>query len=107
MITGSSTEKHLQNLDHVFPRFEGAGLLAKEVRSIVGLVNYYAKFCPHVAHSLKYLYQLLKEDVSFYWTKKQQQAFEEAEITHVFLIKVSVRYSRFFFSRVSKKYENN
>ncbi|XP_062704036.1 uncharacterized protein K02A2.6-like [Aedes albopictus] len=51
----------------------------KEVRSFVGLVNYYAKFGPNLAHHLQPLYELLKDGVDFSWNKKRQQAFEKAK----------------------------
>ncbi|XP_055590111.1 uncharacterized protein K02A2.6-like [Uranotaenia lowii] len=51
----------------------------KEVRAFVGLVNYYAKFCPSLAQHLKPLYRLLQEEVKFRWSKECQEAFKAAK----------------------------
>ncbi|KMQ86294.1 rna-directed dna polymerase reverse transcriptase and integrase domain containing [Lasius niger] len=51
----------------------------KEVRSFLGLVNYYGKFVPDL-HKLKAPFEaLLKKDVPFNWTSTQQNAFEKTK----------------------------
>lgn len=49
---------------------------AKEIRSFLGLVNYYGKFVPSL-HRLKAPFEaLLKKDVPFVWTKQMKRSFE-------------------------------
>ena len=48
----------------------------KELRSVLGLFNYYRKFIKEFSKLAKPMNQLLKKDVKFIWTEKQQKAFE-------------------------------
>jgi transposase InsO family protein len=48
-----------------------------ELRSFVGLVNYYSRFLPNLAHHMSPLYGLLKKDVSWKWTEQEQGAFDK------------------------------
>ena len=50
-----------------------------QLRSFLGLINYYAKFLPNLATTLAPLYQLLQKGKQWAWGKSQQQAFEEAK----------------------------
>ena len=47
------------------------------LRSFVGLVNFYRKFCPRLSEVSRPLYELLKQDVDFVWCDAHQKAFEE------------------------------
>ncbi|XP_055922719.1 uncharacterized protein K02A2.6-like, partial [Eupeodes corollae] len=47
-----------------------------EVRAFVGMINYYSKFIPNFAHKMAPLYNLLKKDVKFQWSKTCQEAYE-------------------------------
>ena len=60
-------------------------LSTKEVRSFLGLANYYRRFIRDFAKIAAPLYALLKKDVKFLWTEQCQQAFEELRhrlVTH-------------------------
>ena len=48
------------------------------ISSFLGLVNYYGKFLPHLASTLKPLYTLLQKTKSFCWGPGQDKAFKEA-----------------------------
>ena len=48
-----------------------------ELKSFLGLVNYYAKFLPNSATVLAPLYKLLKHTESWQWNKEQQVSFEK------------------------------
>ena len=48
-----------------------------ELRSFLGLVNYYGKFICHMSTVTQPLNQLLCKGVSWKWTKRCQQAFQE------------------------------
>ena len=50
-----------------------------QLRSFLGLVNYYGKFLPQLATTLAPLYSLLRQDSKWNWTDKQQKAFEAAK----------------------------
>lgn len=46
-----------------------------EVKSFVGLVNYYGRFFKNLSEVLQPLYHLLKDDIPFRWNRKCQKAF--------------------------------
>lgn len=48
-----------------------------EVRSFIGLVNYYHKFVPNAAEILSPIYDLLKVNNRFVWSGKCQRAFKK------------------------------
>ena len=50
-----------------------------ELKSFLGLVNYYAKFIPNLATTLAALYKLLGSTQSWQWKKEQQSAFERVK----------------------------
>ena len=50
-----------------------------QLRSFLGLVNYYGKILPHLASTLKPLYSLLQKTKSFCWGPGQDKAFKEAK----------------------------
>ena len=51
--------------------------LVHELRSFLGLVNYYGKFICHMSTVTQPLNQLLCKGVPWKWTKRCQQAFQE------------------------------
>ena len=120
VITGSTEEEHLQNLDAVLSRLEEYGLRVNldkceffrdkiefcgheidrnglhktqkkiqavlmapvpsnvsELRSFLGIVNYYARFLPNMSEVLHPLYQLLQKENKWKWTNSCQSAFDE------------------------------
>ena len=50
-----------------------------EVRSFIGLVNYYGKFIPNLATTLHPLNQLLHRDRRWHWSKECAKAFKAAK----------------------------
>ena len=49
----------------------------KEVRQIMGVVNYYSKFVQNFAAIADPIHQLLKKNVKFGWTVDRQQSFDK------------------------------
>lgn len=47
-----------------------------QLRSFLGLVNYYSKFMPNISTTLAPLYELLKKGVVWNWARKCEKAFE-------------------------------
>jgi hypothetical protein len=47
-----------------------------EVRSFVGIVNYYRSFIHNLAEKCAPLFQLIKKDARFVWDSEAQSAFE-------------------------------
>ena len=50
-----------------------------ELRSYLGLINYYHKFIENASLLLKPLYDLLQKDVKWVWGKPQQEAFAQSK----------------------------
>ena len=50
-----------------------------QLRSFLGLVNYYSKFLPQLATTLAPLYSLLCRNKKWHWGNKQQDAFKAAK----------------------------
>ena len=50
-----------------------------ELRSYLGVVNYYGKFLPDLSQVLAPLYQLLHHDTEWQWGKEQERAFQEVK----------------------------
>ena len=48
-----------------------------EVRTLLGLVTYLAKFCPHLSNVTKPLRDLVKKDTQFHWEQTQEEAFTQ------------------------------
>lgn len=46
------------------------------IKSFVGLVNFYSRFFPNLAQVLGPIYELLKKDNKFEWTKECDESFE-------------------------------
>lgn len=51
----------------------------QQLRSFIGLINYYSKFLPNLASRLAPLYSLLVKDKKWSWENSQQKAFEKAK----------------------------
>ena len=47
----------------------------QQLRSFLGMVNYYAKFVNNYSTITYPLYELLRGDVNWRWSKKEQTAF--------------------------------
>ncbi|CAC5383037.1 unnamed protein product [Mytilus coruscus] len=116
IITGSTDEEHLNNLESVLKRLNQYGLKANidkceffkdsatfcghvidkhglhktpdkikaiknapapenvsQLKSILGLINYYAKFLPDLSATLSPLHNLLRKDTTWKWTKECQE----------------------------------
>ena len=50
-----------------------------QLKSFLGMINYYSKFLPNLSTQLAPLYSLLQKKNTWKWGKDQQQAFEEAK----------------------------
>ena len=50
-----------------------------QLRSFLGLVNYYSKFLPQLATVLASLYSLLRRNNKWHWRDKQQLVFSTAK----------------------------
>ena len=120
LVTGSTKEQHLRNLDEVLWRLKEAGLRLKrdkcnfllpeveylghvittqglkpsqkkiqairsapapqnvsQLRSFLGLVNYYQKFLGNLSSTLAPLHKLLQKAVKWNWGDAQARAFQE------------------------------
>ena len=122
LVTGTTAEEHLRNLEAVLKRLEEAGLRLNrdkcfflrpcieylahlidkdgihptqekvqaikeapaptnltQLRSFLGLINYYNKFLPNLAAKLTPLYSLLNKGQKWHWNQEQQAAFQAAK----------------------------
>ncbi|KAL5503444.1 hypothetical protein EMCRGX_G010396 [Ephydatia muelleri] len=50
-----------------------------QLKSFLGLVNYYSKFLPHLANTLAPLYALLKKHQQWCWGAEQEEAFKRTK----------------------------
>lgn len=50
-----------------------------QLQSFLGLINYYGRFIPNLSSELHSLYDLLRKDTKFEWTKERDQAFERSK----------------------------
>ena len=50
-----------------------------ELKSYLGLLNYYGRFLPNLSTELAPLHQLLQKNAKFRWNSLQQQAFERSK----------------------------
>ncbi|XP_041651122.1 uncharacterized protein K02A2.6-like [Cheilinus undulatus] len=50
-----------------------------ELKSYLGLLNYYNKFLPNLATLLAPLHELLRQDVKWTWKQKQEEAFQRSK----------------------------
>ena len=52
---------------------------ASELRSFLGMINYYQKYLHNLASTLAPLHELLRKGAHWKWSTKQQEAFERAK----------------------------
>ena len=50
-----------------------------ELKSFLGMLNFYGKFIPNLSSILEPLHSLLRKDVVWKWEVEQQEAFDKAE----------------------------
>ena len=50
-----------------------------ELKSYLGLLNYYGKFLPNLSTKLQPLYKLLKKDCRWHWSEEQEKAFSSTK----------------------------
>ena len=50
-----------------------------ELRSFLGMVNYYSKFLPNIAAKLSPLYRLLRQSEGWQWGSQQRKAFRHVK----------------------------
>ena len=122
LITGPSTDEHLDNIEKVLGRLSDAGLRLKaekcqfmkpvleclghridaegfhpvdakvkaikeaptptnpsELKSFLGMLNFYGKFMPDLSSHLEPLHELLRKDICWKWGVEQQEAFDKAK----------------------------
>ena len=122
LVTGSTIDNHLQNLNRVLSILATAGLKlnkakcaflmpqveylghiidqhglhptkekvkaireapqphnVNELRSFLGIINYYGKFMPNLSTKLAPLYNLLQKEAKWQWGTKQIKAFQDAK----------------------------
>ncbi|KAL9982685.1 hypothetical protein ACROYT_G004758 [Oculina patagonica] len=122
LITGPSTEEHLDNIEKVLGRLSDAGLRLKaekcqfmkpvleclghridaegfhpveakvkaikeaptstnpsELKSFLGMLNFYGKFMPDLSSTLEPLHELLRKDICWKWGTEQQEVFDKAK----------------------------
>jgi transposase InsO family protein len=51
----------------------------KELQTMIGMINYLAKFAPQLSETIKPMRDLLKEDVEFRWDHPQEEALKKAK----------------------------
>ncbi|GBN26032.1 Retrovirus-related Pol polyprotein from transposon 412 [Araneus ventricosus] len=89
-MTGSDEMSHFKALEEFFKKCKEHGLKlnltvvkalvpknVQEVKSFLGLVNFYGKFCKKLATIANPLNSVTKKDVTFKWSKDCQVAFEQ------------------------------
>ena len=52
---------------------------ASELKSFLGMLNFYGKFMPDLSSTLEPLHELLRKDISWKWGTEQQEAFDKAK----------------------------
>ena len=50
-----------------------------QLKSFLGLINYYCKFLPNLSSTLSPLYSLLRKNTRWKWGPEQQKAFDTAK----------------------------
>ena len=87
MQTKMVFQGHIIDVDGIHPTSEKVEAIIRapapenvgELRSWLGLVNYYGKFLNNMATCLKPLYELLHQDAVWQWTHECQVAFDECK----------------------------
>ena len=52
---------------------------ASELKSFLGMLNFYGKFMPDLSSTLEPLHELLRKDICWKWGTEQQEAFDKAK----------------------------
>ena len=50
-----------------------------ELKSFLGMVNFYGKFLPNLSSTLEPLHELLRKDSRWTWNSRQQKAYQGAK----------------------------
>ena len=50
-----------------------------QLRAFIGLMNYYAKFIPHISTELALLYKLLEKDQKWIWSEQCETTFRKCK----------------------------
>ena len=50
-----------------------------ELKSYLGILNYYGKFLPNLASTLEPLHRLLRKGTRWHWTSEQQKSFDDSK----------------------------
>ena len=122
LVTGTTEEEHLHNLDQVLSKLENAGICLKrnkcafmlptleylghrisaqglqptqkkiqaihnapaptnvrQLKSYLGLLNYYCKFLPNSSCTLVPLYRLLQNHTKWHWVPEEQETFQKSK----------------------------
>ncbi|XP_062558126.1 uncharacterized protein K02A2.6-like [Armigeres subalbatus] len=78
---------HLITKDGLLPSTEKLSTIDKakspqnetELKAYLGLINYYNKFIPNMSSNLRCLYNLLKKDEKYLWTKECEDSFQQSK----------------------------
>ncbi len=75
------SEKGIQPTDKKVQAIHAAPIPTNQsqLKSFLGLINYYCKFLPNFSHTLAPLYRLLQTKVPWCWKEEQQKAFDTAK----------------------------
>lgn len=76
-ITSEGLEKETSKVDAI--RYAPTPTNVSEVRSFIGMVNYYHKFLPNIAEVLHPLYELTEKHKRFNWNQNCEKAFNTAK----------------------------
>ena len=49
----------------------------KQIRQVMGIINYYGRFIPNLAELASPMHHLLRKNVAFKWSSKEQKAFDQ------------------------------
>jgi len=63
-----------------------------QLKSFLGLINYYCKFLPNIADTLYPLYRLLQKKVQWKWGMEQQKTFKSAKSQQLTTNRILVHY---------------
>ena len=75
------SEKGLQPTDEKIIAIKNAPVPknVSQLKSFLGLINYYSTFLPNLSHALSPLYRLLQQTTPWSWEPEQQKCFEKAQ----------------------------
>ena len=75
------SEKGLQPTDEKIIAIKNAPVPknVSQLKSFLGLINYYSTFLPNLSHAFSPLYRLLQQTTPWSWEPEQQKCFEKAQ----------------------------